>query len=1542
MLQTWMRFFLWVCLAGSGPSHAYLAVDGDNTTGTEVGSSIYPYTNLQTAVDVAPSGEEIRVAAGDYPESIVIEDKALQLRGGYAGGSAANYSVGIGGDFEVRDTGLYNSHLQGNPENAVVTIKETGCNGTTISGFRVSGGLQGIAFSGWPPLTDITIADNIIEGNGQGATTASGGGGIEVSGTGIRILNNLIRNNRAGKGAGILGSRLTDVVIEGNEIRENVSTQDHGGGIYLTTAKGIFSGNLIDGNETGRDLGYGWGGGIAIVGSGPFITLSNNEFRNNFAGSLGGGVFVDDGSHGVLINNLIHHNRATSGGGGIYVDGLDMSTRSTAEILNCTVANNFGGGQGGNGVIVETSDVVVRNSLIWGNTDYDGNGIGDDFAKREESATLTVDYTLSEQNWPTGGNNLYQNPLFANPSVGDFHLASVVGRWDPAANAWATDLNDSPAIDGGDPTSDFSNETTPNGGKINLGAYGNTDEASRSLGSEGEGYELVVGKTGYGSGNISSTPSGIDCGSDCSEVYADGTDVTLDATPDADSTFAGWSEVCVGGNSCIVTMDQAREVVARFDVADPSQPDLIVQSPGVSDSTLTPEQPYTLSATVKNQGNAAANSTTLRYYRSTDSSITTGDTPIGTDAIGSLAIGATSSQNISPTAPNTPGTYWVGACVDVVTGESSSTNNCSSGVQIVVEDPPPVSGTLICSEPIEDISDASYTTGNYICVAAVSITPNTNVAVGGNASLYLASPVVELGKDFRVNDGGTLAIATKGNFQGLYSGIEQVIIRWADENNRISVLSGQTLETGQLTINFMEGVTDQTLSFSIESGPSWFSIDQQTGSLTINAPVVPVVQIQPFSITVTTSVGSETLMGEIHVSPFDVAETHIASGAAETVTLAGVKLNIPAGEFPAGMDVQVIKGITDSGDSSIIVKSNNGQLFGKQFTLNLPEINPGQNTRGLRGATSSGGCKSFDPNKKPLSETKRYYLYGLYRIGEGYQQAIEFTKELFDFITLLHDDFVITLDDILITERWGSVLCSKKSVDEIQSESVDRDPVLVFHGFQIGWGFGGGERTWKQLLQKLYDTGRIMPFEFRWLTNASFVDVAHDLRETVSRIKHLTGKDVHIVAHSFGGLLARTYLQGLDYGRDASYIPPVASLTTVGAPHSGIFADETVDGFPDGRDSSVTGNGIAFCNQISCWEAGKLTSALGTQIPKAFSTVGIGGIPRALNSSENQFPVQLPVQSLMGLRREVGDSIYWGWPLMNDQFTSFTGGDGLLSFEGQRFRPNYRASVNLLGSQADSGMLVLQDNVLGARVREALLAVDSNDPGFEGSSVSIFEYPGFGHTGLHRICDDGDGGPRKWWVNEALVSLGLDCGSSSQQALEGEVYVRNVSHPLVGHLLYWFEQFGMQILPTVDVTATANASESGAVGYITFQLSVPAPPLLDITISYTLSGTATHQQDYLLEGGFATSITIPSGVRQAVLEIHPVDDSIPEPGGETVVATLQASDYYDLGSLTTATVNIADNDSSPPPPTGNSVLNDTGITTCSNASSNGLSCPQSS
>jgi hypothetical protein len=76
---------------------------------------------------------------------------------------------------------------------------------------------------------------------------------------------------------------------------------------------------------------------------------------------------------------------------------------------------------------------------------------------------------------------------------------------------------------------------------------------------------LTVYLAGYGSGTVTSSPAGIDCGDTCTTPFAPGTEVTLTATPDHGSYFLGWSNgACSGTGTCTVTIASDQTVTAAF------------------------------------------------------------------------------------------------------------------------------------------------------------------------------------------------------------------------------------------------------------------------------------------------------------------------------------------------------------------------------------------------------------------------------------------------------------------------------------------------------------------------------------------------------------------------------------------------------------------------------------------------------------------------------------------------------------------------------------------------------------------------------------------------------------------------------------------------------------------------------------------------------------------------------------------------------------------------------------------------------------------
>jgi chitodextrinase len=108
-------------------------------------------------------------------------------------------------------------------------------------------------------------------------------------------------------------------------------------------------------------------------------------------------------------------------------------------------------------------------------------------------------------------------------------------------------------------------------------AAGNVSAASPTVTvttAAGTTYALTVAKAGTGSGRVTSSPPGLDCGATCSASFASGTTVTLAAAAAAGSTFVGWEGACTGTGSCVTTMTAARSVTAAFQATpvDPAAP----------------------------------------------------------------------------------------------------------------------------------------------------------------------------------------------------------------------------------------------------------------------------------------------------------------------------------------------------------------------------------------------------------------------------------------------------------------------------------------------------------------------------------------------------------------------------------------------------------------------------------------------------------------------------------------------------------------------------------------------------------------------------------------------------------------------------------------------------------------------------------------------------------------------------------------------------------------------------------------------------------
>ena len=123
---------------------------------------------------------------------------------------------------------------------------------------------------------------------------------------------------------------------------------------------------------------------------------------------------------------------------------------------------------------------VIKNSIIAGNAttlELQGTNAQEDKGKNITYSCLygtAKDDSLSDY----GTGCIAKAPCFADAASGDFHLKSAAGRWN--GTTWVKDTVTSPCIDAGETSAAYANEPSPNGNRANMGAYGNTAEASKS------------------------------------------------------------------------------------------------------------------------------------------------------------------------------------------------------------------------------------------------------------------------------------------------------------------------------------------------------------------------------------------------------------------------------------------------------------------------------------------------------------------------------------------------------------------------------------------------------------------------------------------------------------------------------------------------------------------------------------------------------------------------------------------------------------------------------------------------------------------------------------------------------------------------------------------------------------------------------------------------------------------------------------------------------------------------------------------------------
>lgn len=241
--------------------------------------------------------------------------------------------------------------------------------------------------------------------------------------------------------SGRLYESIQPAILEaGNRDEIVVSPGTHGENLdFLGKAITVRSRGKGGGLDIGSTIIDGHGRGRVVIfrsGEGPDAILAGFTITKGI-----GGIACREAS--PTIRNCVVAANVVHGAGGILCVG------GSPYIANCTVANNGSEGHAGGISFSGGTPASVTNYIVWGN--------GKEVTYWSDS---TITYSCIGAAFQ-GEGNISKNPHFADLENGDYHLRS-----------W------SPCIDAGDPASDFTNEPAPNGGRVNMGAYGNTSEAA--------------------------------------------------------------------------------------------------------------------------------------------------------------------------------------------------------------------------------------------------------------------------------------------------------------------------------------------------------------------------------------------------------------------------------------------------------------------------------------------------------------------------------------------------------------------------------------------------------------------------------------------------------------------------------------------------------------------------------------------------------------------------------------------------------------------------------------------------------------------------------------------------------------------------------------------------------------------------------------------------------------------------------------------------------------------------------------------------------
>ena len=235
--------------------------------------------------------------------------------------------------------------------------------------------------------------------------------------------------------------------------------------------------NVLEDCEV-RNVGHG----TAHTGGGNFggIVMRNVVFHDLRYSAIWWQYlgYNSEGTHGVIMENILVYDLNLSGQNWQHpINIYDLWGADTPITMkNITVYGPDDDSLQYSLIVIDDKcDLDMRAIVAFGGTYANG---GHAAIKVHDHNREHVTYSNIEI-WMDGGYGtgcIQLNPLFVDVENDDYHLQSTLGSWHDGE--WSADAHDSPCIDAGDPADAYGNEPRPNGGRINMGAFGNTIEAS--------------------------------------------------------------------------------------------------------------------------------------------------------------------------------------------------------------------------------------------------------------------------------------------------------------------------------------------------------------------------------------------------------------------------------------------------------------------------------------------------------------------------------------------------------------------------------------------------------------------------------------------------------------------------------------------------------------------------------------------------------------------------------------------------------------------------------------------------------------------------------------------------------------------------------------------------------------------------------------------------------------------------------------------------------------------------------------------------------